>query len=406
MTGELLIIIALVFFEGFFSGSEIAFLSAPRSIITALARDGNYRAKLIVREWKHAEQIIAASIAGTTICVIAASTVAAQILYKHLGAGYEFLTGLILSPFIIILGEILPKDIAYRHSTTIALLTIIPLKIVSLVIYPFHLLIRLSDVIFKTSGEDRQFTHLERREIVEAIDLAHRYGSITTTEKRMSLAVMALSETLLKEVMTPIVNVHAVEENAPLTEVFELTKKYGHSKIPVFSNRVVNITGYVRIKDIYRKMKNRKDPVKHFLHPILYLPETMPCDAALFTLAHRSEEIAVVVDEYGGAAGIITLIDLVEELTGTLEAKPYENIHSESPSRFIINGQTEIEEVEKTLNIRVPDNVESVTIAGFLIELMEKIPAAGEEILWGGYRWRILSCDGKRIEKIEVEKVV
>lgn len=402
---EIILIFSLILIEGFFSGSEISFLSARKTAVMAGIKKGLKSSRIILEEWKKPERILTTSLTGTTLCIVTASTLGASLVNKYIGSGYEFLAGLILAPFIILFGELIPKEIGFRFADYILKTSIYPLKILSYLFLPITALFSLFEKIFPGKEDTTSSIRIGRKEVFEAIELAHSHGKILDSERMMAEKILNLREFTLEKVKIPLVDLVAIGKDKTVEDLFELFVRCKFSKIPVFSGRIYNIIGYVDVKEVFKKHRNKQEKIGTFLKEILYFPETMPADSALFKLISKGEEMGATVDEFGGVSGIITLLDLIQQLIGPM--KKDNNLKSEkllSSNMLEFDGRTPVEEIEKILKVKFPEEIESVTIGGVLTEILERIPSPGEEVVFMGYRWIITKSDLRRITSVKVEK--
>lgn len=402
---EIFIIIFLIFLEGFFSSAEIAFLSAKKVKVISGDKKGERWCRLIMEEWKKPQKLLTTTLTGATLCVVIASTIAAHIINRNLGSGYEFITGAILLPFIVLFGEIIPKDIGYSYSMKVLKFSIYPLRFLFYIFSPVYFIFSIVEKLMPEINPTISTLKVKKREISEAIEIARSHGKLFERERLMAEKIMGSGEVSLDDIKTPLVDVVAVEKNENIEKLIKILKDTGFSRIPVFSEKIFNIEGYVDIKDVFGNFRDPSEKVSRFQKRILYFPETMPANSALFRLLQNGEKIAATVDEFGGVTGIVTITDIVEYFLGGFEKV---KIHAQkSGSQYVYHflGRTPVEDVEKILNIKFPQEFDSVTIGGMLSELFERIPSTGEEIIFLGYRWRIALSDGRSIKSIEVGKL-
>jgi CBS domain containing-hemolysin-like protein len=402
----LLVILLCIACEGFFSGTETALVSVDRSRIKALAEKGSKKAVLLSATLEKPEQHFSTTLLGTNISVVLGNAIATFMVIKYFGESYEYLTILIMTPLILIFGEVGPKTVYRFHAEKIAAGIIYPFKIISAIFYPLVIILSwLTKLFVKLSGMDSaKLNPLTTREDLENyLDMWNINSSLKTAEKKMIERIFDFSETVADDIMIPLINLRAVEANDSIDKAASLAIKTGYSRIPVYSNEAYNITGIVHAFDLLTA-REKKQGIRDLMRPARYVPSSIPIDELLRQLRTEGNSIAVVVNEYGGTIGIVTIEDILEEVVGEI----YDEYDKEErlfvkigEGKYIVNARMEIDDLNDRLNLGLPkDDYE--TVAGFLLKSLERIPKIGECFEFGNTTFIIKKADKRSIKEVAI----
>jgi len=402
----LLVILLCIACEGFFSGTETALVSVDRSRIKALAEKGSKKAVLLSATLEKPEQHFSTTLLGTNISVVLGNAIATFMVIKYFGESYEYLTILIMTPLILIFGEVGPKTVYRFHAEKIAAGIIYPFKIISAIFYPLVIILSwLTKLFVKLSGMDSaKLNPLTTREDLENyLDMWSINSSLKTAEKKMIERIFDFSETVADDIMIPLINLRAVEVNDSIDKAASLAIKTGYSRIPVYSNEAYNITGIVHAFDLLTA-REKKQGIRDLMRPARYVPSSIPIDELLRQLRTEGNSIAVVVNEYGGTIGIVTIEDILEEVVGEI----YDEYDKEErlfvkigEGKYIVNARMEIDDLNDRLNLELPkDDYE--TVAGFLLKSLERIPKIGEYFEFGNTTFIIKKADKRSIKEVAI----
>jgi putative hemolysin len=248
------------------------------------------------------------------------------------------------------------------------------------------------------------------KEIQAYLEIGEDEGILERADSEMIQSVVEFGDTLVREVMTPRPRIIACEETATFSRLRDIMVQNKHSRIPIYRENIDHIVGIAYIRNLLAEYGPGKEssPVTAIVHPALFVPETKLVSALLKELQERGDHTAIVVDEFGGVAGLVTIEDLVEEIVGEIrdedQAKVSE-IVEEDPGVYVLRGSTEISRVEELLDWRFEDNTSATTIAGLVMSYLGQVPAPGEEFDMGGLRVRILDADRRRVHRLRLEKM-
>jgi CBS domain containing-hemolysin-like protein len=403
MSLEFIVIITAVFLllQAFFAGSEIALVSCDKIKMRALADGGSKRAKLVLQSFLNIERFISTTLVGINLSLIINTilmTFYMQDRYEHRGEIYAILT---LSPLIVIFGQVVPKAVFQKRGNALVLWTIYPLWIASKIFSPVLFLISIFvKGLLKLIGgtENRFITREELLHVIEGDGAKIERGYREKVIRR----IFRFSETTVEEVMIPLIQVCALDENTPVKEAVKTIKETGHSRIPIYHERIDNITGMLHAFDLLAAKPD--DPIKNFSHSPFYVPETKAVDELLDEMKRGRAGIAVVVDEYGGAVGVITLEDILEEVVGEIEDEYDKGIklwRKIGENEYLINPKTYIENINEELGLGIPEG-EYDTLSGFLLSELGTIPKIGEEIQYKRHSFIVTKATPRSIEEVKL----
>ena len=405
----LLLIIPVLFFlalEAFFSGSETAIISANKMRLRVLADRGNSRAKLTSQLLSRPERLLGTTLVGTNIAMsastILASAVVAFLLMRGFGVARPDLktsvNTIVMTPLILIFAEIIPKSICRARANDIAL-TISPvLKWASVVLYPVVASItKLSGsiaLVFSRRSRHGQATVVEELRLLAR--MSEREGLIRPQQRKMVYSVFDLERQTIESVMVPLVDVVSVERDISQEELYDKATETGFSRFPVYEDRIDNIIGITNVLDALYSVDDT--PVIH--EDVIYLPESKNITSSLQELQRRRHPMAVVVDEYGGVVGIITIEDLIEEIIGDIRDERDQEKDGFDESTLECDGRMEVDEINERLGTDIPKEGYE-TIAGFVIKQMGRIPQAGEETSWNNLRIEVIEANKRSVSRVK-----
>ena len=402
MSLELVIIVIGVslLLQAFFAGSEIALVSCDKIKMKALAEEGSKRAKFVLKSFQQIERFISTSLVGINLSLIT-STVILTFYIQDKYPNKEYYVILILSPLIVIFGQVVPKAVFQKRGNTIVLWSIYPLWLASKVFSPILFQITIfTKALFKLIGstENPFITREELLHAIEGDETNRQSGYRENIIKR----IFRFSETRVDEVMMPLIQVCALSEDTPVKEAVKTIKDTGHSRIPTYHERVDNITGMLHAFDLLGAKPD--DPIKNFLRTPFYIPEAKSVDELLDEMKKGHVGMAVVVDEYGGAVGVITLEDILEEVVGEIEDEYDKGIRlwrKIAEGEYLINPKIEIEKINEDLRLGIPDG-DYDTLSGFLLSEVGSIPKVGDEIPYKNHTFIVTKASLRSVEEVKL----
>jgi putative hemolysin len=400
------VICVCLLFEGFFSGTETAMVSLDRARIKALAEKGFKKEAQVDAMLHTPERFFSTTLLGTNISVVLANAIATFLIITHLGEAYKYITIIIMTPVILVLGEIVPKTVYRYRAEQIAPYLVYPLSVLSVVFYPLVVALswatRLFVKLFSMEGAHLR-PHTTREDLENYLALWNMDSGLRTAEKKIVERIFDFTETKVEDIMIPLINVAALEIGDGIDEAISLAQKTGYSRIPVYSEEAYNIMGIVHTFDLLtarEKTRNLKDVVR----TPAYVPNTAPVDELLKQLRTKGNSIAIVVNEYGGSIGIVTIEDILEEVVGEIYDEYDKEDHffvQVGRKRYLVNARMEINELNENLNLQLPkDDYE--TLAGFLLKHLQRIPKVGEDFQFQDLTFTITQADQRSVKEVSI----
>ncbi|MCM2278402.1 MAG: hemolysin family protein [Oligoflexia bacterium] len=417
----LLIVPPLLLIEGFFSGAEIALLSADRLALKKQARLNLRGAKLALELASHPERIFSATLLMTSFCVIGTS--AFMELYfmglaetiPSLRGRTEILAVLTISPIIVILGELIPKTVYQRNATALARWVAYPIHLTYLAFYPLTRFLsaytaRISRVVGPIQELITGKRKTTREELRSLLSYNRKETEIKSSEKMMIKRIFDFKNSEAKHALIPLVRVEAIEETATLREALERFESHRHSRMPVYSERIDNITGILEAADL-AGATDLSLPIRNYVTSAHYVAETQLLEALLGEMRSEDNEMVVVVDEHGGAVGVLTFEDIVEEIVGEIsdeydsDSSPYRALADGS---WLVQARMEVHQINDILKLELPHG-DYETLSGFLLQQFGRIPESRDELFFntpaGSFKFTIRNATQRHIETVLIEKL-
>ena len=427
MISQLIFLFILILLNAYFAATEIAFISLNDAKIEKQAKDGNKKAKQIQKMLKNPSKFLATIQIGITLAGFLSSAFAsdafAGMLAPVLNEWMPFISiatwqnisiviiTIILSFFTLVFGELVPKRLAMKYYEKISFATIGVIKGISVVTAPFVKLLTWStNLVSKIFGVGEQEEEIvTEEEIKMMIDEGEEKGTIDQEEKELLNNVFEFNDTTASEIMTPRIDIFALKISQDLYEVLDELDDYKYSRIPVYEDTIDNIKGIILIKDILKDLRDKKKiNIKKLIKEVHFVPESVPIDKLFRQLQRNKMQMAIVIDEYGGTAGLVTMEDILEELVGNIfdehdeEELEYELIDENT---YMVNGNISIGDLEKIIGIEISDG-DYETLSGYLLGKLEELPPEGEETIIedGKLTYKIEEYEDKRIKRVKICK--
>ena len=424
LVSQFILILVLTLLNAFFASAEMAIVSVNRNRIKMLADDGNKKASLLVDLLEEPNKFLSTIQVGITLAGFFSSASAATGISEVIGASLSQLgipyaqsislvvITIILSYFTLVFGELVPKRIALQKSEQMAMLSVRPIVFVFKFAKPFVKLLSLStNVLLRVIGMSD--TDLEekvsREEIKSLVDAGEEYGVINQIEKEMINSIFDFDDKLAKEVMTPRTEVYMINIKLPLS-IEELLEE-NYSRIPVYEGDMDNIIGILYLKDFLHEAYQvgfENVDIKKLLHRPYFVPECKNIDQLFKELQKSKNHLAVLIDEYGGFSGIVTIEDLIEEVMGDINDEYDDDdpvIRKIDNDTYIVNGLISIKELNDKLQLNLDEETEDYdTLGGFLINQIDYIPSETEECMveYENLLFKVECVKDKRIETVKI----
>lgn len=397
---QILVLVILILINAFFAASEMAFISLNDSKIAGMAKEGNKKAKKIEKMLKKPSKFLATIQIGITLAGFLSSAFAADTFVEKLGPvlynlmpffslnvwqGISLvLITIIISFFTLIFGELVPKRIAMKYPEQVSFASIGVIRFISILTAPVvKFLTETTNLVSKIFGiGENEEEIVTEEEIRMMVDQGGEKGTIDNAEKEMINNVFEFNDKVVSEVMTNRTEIFAVDANTSIKEFEEALddEDYRYSRIPVYDETIDNIQGIIYLKDLIKAQKNHNTKITGLTRKIVFLPESKLINEAFKEMQKNKIQMAIVLDEYGGTAGLVTMEDILEELVGDIYDE-YDEVEFKyeklDDNTFILDGSMPIFDVNKIMDIELPEG-DYDTLSGFIISQLDRIPEETE----------------------------
>lgn len=402
----LLVFLPLLVLEGFFAASEISLISANYRRLKHRAEEGHAGARLALWLLDRPERMVATCLVGANLAEISNTILVSALLIQWLGAWGEVGAMLLLPPLILLLAEITPKSIGRQYPTRIAQGLAPILWVVSWLIYPITLIFAtLSRVALWATGARKtsEMPFITREDLSLVIKKSGPEVDLESTERQIINRILYFSLRTVKEVMVPLVRVAAIPDTSTVAQALAEFRATRYSRLPVYHLRIDNLVGVLHDFDLLGEGASSRS-IRPFVRSVHFVPETKKIDQLLPEMQRQGIHLAVVVDEYGGTVGIVTIEDLLEEIVGEIADEfdqavtPFKKL---GENHYLINTRTKVDSLNEALNLDLPPG-DYETLAGFIISQMGDLPRAGETLRWRHLRFVVRQADARSIKEVEL----
>jgi putative hemolysin len=401
-------LVVCIAIQAFFAASEIALVSADEHKVRAESERGSMRSTLLGRLLENRDRVVALALTGANLATVCSAVLLTAFLSGY-GPHSSFLAPFILTPITLLLGESIPKLLTLRDPHRFALFAARPLRLLVSILAP---LLSLETVISRMLRgimgvpAEVQSVFLTREDLMRLArrpqDLVAEPDAIQPVEQQMISRIFRFSRAGARKAMVPLVQVDAIPEETTLAGAIETVRREGFSRIPVFRRRITDIVGVVHVFDLLQA-PDLSRPVSEVMRSVSYFPESMPLDEALVAMQRTGENLAVIVDEYGGASGILTLEDLLEEIVGEIHDEhdlAEEVARVAGPRSLLVMARASINELNDRFGLKLPEGHEYATIGGLVVERLGHIPKPGEQLKAGDITITVTRADARAVNEI------
>ena len=425
----LISVVILVALNGFFVAAEFALVSVRKTRIEELANRGDRRAKRVYLALEHLDTYIAATQLGITMASLALGAVGepavarlVEPLFSFLPEKARFFTShgvgvavsfSLVTALHIVFGELAPKSIALQRPDGTALVITAPLNLFLAVFRPFILALNTTgNFVTRRLGLETATEHGSVHSVEELELLVHttrEAGEIDEQQEQMVSGVFDFKDTIVRKVMTPRLDITAIEADTPTDEILRVVAASGHSRLPVYEDNLDNIVGVIHVKDVLHDVADGSmdASVRDLMRSPLFVPESKRASFLLAELRRQKTQLAVVRDEYGVVSGIVTIEDLLEEIVGDIldeYDQEEETLTKVADGVWLVEGSVLLDDLVELLEVEFPQDAAD-TIGGFVFALIGHQPVAGESVEYPPYRLIVEQTDGKRVQKVRIERV-
>ncbi|MGB5441180.1 MAG: hemolysin family protein [Gammaproteobacteria bacterium] len=411
----LLVMVLLLLLKGFFSGSEIALVNSDKFKMHHKANQGHRGAKLVLRLFETPDVLLGTTLVGTNIATIILTTLGTMLMIRSYGQLGDLYAVLLFTPLFLVLGEIVPKSVYQQKSNEIAPVIVYPLQVFSIVFYPLVFVFsRIARLCARLAGGGKaeQNVFITREQMRMVVDMAERGANVDVFDRVRIKRVIRFAETSVGEAMIPVADITAINRNRDTRSAITLVRRRGYNRLPVYSRNISNIVDIVTLTTwdlMDPDLPNR--PLEELMKPAHYVSPYQTIDQLLPVLRNRDDHMAIVVDEFGSAVGMITMEDILEEVVGEIDVgydfeeylprrkRNYEMLEEEV---YLMDARLPISEVNELLGTSLPA-VESHTIGGLMMARLRHIPRDGESIVESGFRFTVTEATDRAVVKMRVE---
>jgi putative hemolysin len=401
---QLLLVAVCIVTQGLFSGSEIAIVSSDRLVLRSRADNGDVSATRVLKLLQRPTRIVGACLLGTNVSTITGATLVANILGRF-GHVPEIAVVIVYTPLTVIFSEMVPKSIFQQYANTLAPLVAGPLSAMATILAPFTWLIEnITRLMMRMFGVTDAEVHTVRREEIQLLLDNTGTTDIRDDEKEMILRVFNFSETVVADAMVPLIEIVGVPETATCAEARAVMVDQGYSRILIYRKRVDRIVGMVMHSDLLFAPDDGH-AVTAVMHEVMFVPETKRVDELFVDLRRRRQRMAVAVDEYGGAVGLISIEDILEEIVGEIEDEHDRRrplVRKVGDRQWVASGRVEAEDLIHATGFEMPEG-DYETLAGFLLTRLGHVPAVGERLTWNAYIFTVSLANERAILEVDVQ---
>lgn len=414
---EIIIFICLLLLSAFFSGSETALFSLKENDIARMKEETGFANQRVIRLLEKPKRLLVTILTGNTVVNVAMAVIAA-IVATMIASEYQINEVLVViiqvifvTIIILLFGEITPKILAVTHSETMSRVISFPLNLIFKVLYPIaSVLYSFTRFVTRILGIKKENLFLSEDEIRTLVEVSEIQGALQEQEKNMIYSIFEFGETFVREIMIPRIDMIAAPSSSQVREVIELIKNHRFSRLPVYDKRVDNITGIIFAKDLlpYTAENSTNVEIAMLSRPAYFVPEKMKIDKLLREFQQRKTNIAIVVDEYGGTAGLVTLEDIIEEIVGEIRDEyDFETPFYRwmGPNTLLVNARMTLDDLQQIVSLGLPEDEERKydTLGGFLYSRVGDIPEEKTEIFHNDVTYFIDSVVGNRIKRVKIK---
>lgn len=406
---------ASVLLAAFFAASETAIVFANKGHIRELSEAGDRGAADVIRLLEERDRLHSALLLAENFFIVLAAamgTVTATYLFANTAAAV-IVSAVVSTIFVVLVSKLAPKGLAARNPDKLSLIVACPMRFVMKFLSPVaRLFAGIADFFAGPGPQGISCTAVVTEEDIKAmINLGEEGGSLKEEEKELLHKVFEFGDTLASEAMRPRTEMVTVPSNATLQEVLNLVSEFGYSRYPVIEDTIDTVIGILYVKDILVAMSSgevkREDDVRRFIRPAYFIPENKRVSELLSEMQRERFQIAIVIDEYGGTSGLVTLEDLIEEIVGSIHDEletAEKDVEIVDEKNFVVSGTSPLDEVNELIGTNLQSN-DFNTLGGFVFGLFGRMPKVGEQLKYKNLKLEVLELEGRKINKVKITKL-
>ena len=405
MSTHLIIIVICLVLSAYFSATETAFSTFNRIRLKNLAEKGNKRAEAALELADNYDTLISTILIGNNIVNILASamgTILFTALLKSQDLGATVSTA-VLTVVVLIFGEISPKTIAKNNPESFVLFSTPLIKFFYIILFPFSFVFKLWQNLLAKVFKKSDDQGMTEEELISIIEEAEEEGGIDEEEGNLIKSAIEFGDLTVEDIFTPRIDVTAISKDATKQEIVSVFTESGYSRLPVYEDELDNTIGILYYKDFYFKAYNKPVHITEIIKPVIYVAKSQPVNELMKELQEKQLHLAIVTDEFGSVAGIVTLEDILEEIVGEIwdeHDEIIEEIKELSEGEYVVSGKSNTDKFFSQIDL--DEEPEAVTIGGWAMDALGKIPEVGDKFEQYGLEVEILEMDGRRVESVHV----
>ena len=405
---QFLILIILICLSAFFSSAETSMTTVNKIRIQTLAQEGDGRAETLLKVIENPGKLLSTILIGNNIVNLSASSLATTLTMRLFGNAAVGISTGIITLLVLIFGEITPKTLASIHQERLALAYAKPIRILMIIMTPvIFLMNHISGAVLTLLGSDTKprsntITEMELRTLV---NVGHEEGVIESDEKKMIYNVFDFGDSVAKDIMVPRTDMACIDAEATYEEFMEVVREQMYTRYPVYEETTDHVIGIINIKDVLLAERHQEFCIRDYLREPYYTYEYMKTADLMVELRKTQNNIAIVLDEYGATAGLITLEDMLEEIVGEIRDEYDEDeedfIRRLGPSEYVVEASMHLDDLNDLLGLSL-ESEDYDSIGGFMIGMLDHLPEQGEEVTFQNLRLVADQVDGNRIDKVHI----
>jgi CBS domain containing-hemolysin-like protein len=411
MTFNIILLVICLVLSGFFSSSETALFSISKIKAFHIAKDGSGTGQLIVKMKQDPHTLLTTILIGNNLVNIGGSALATSLAISYFQSNAVGIATGVMTLVILVFGEIFPKSFATQHNVLVARVVIFPLYWLSKIFWPLVVLLNFIPRLYGAANPS--YHAVTEDELMTMVEVVEEEGEIKEAEKEYITNIFEFDDTSCCEIMTPRADMFVVDAVEKLDIPAILST--GYSRIPVIEDSIDNVIGVLHIKDLftsYQKITAAGEQItsldiKAIMKKPYFIPESKKLDSLLQEFKAKKSHMAIVVDEHGGVAGLVTLEDVVEEIFGEIideTDRMVPDIVRLKDNKWLVAGRINVEDLNKEIDINIPESVSYDTFSGFFLEQIDRIPQPGESVIIDRWTATVKDMDGNRIQSFIVKK--
>lgn len=400
----IVMLIACIALSAFFSASETAFSALNRVKMKTMAADGSSRAALVVRLSEEYDRLLTTVLIGNNLVNIGGTAIATMLFLRLMKDGGASVSTVVMTVLVLIFGEVSPKTIAKAMPETIAMGAAPLLRVLMTVLRPVDWLFsKLRKLLAKWFVREDTESHVEA-EIMTMVDEAQHDGDLDAHEGELIRSAIAFNNQDAMDILTPRVDMTAIEDTATLEEAAELFRQTGYSRIPVYHEDMDHIVGILHEKDFYNALHQGEKDLRRMMKAPVWAPATLPIDKLLKLFQTSKTHLVILLDEFGGTEGLVTLEDVLEELVGEIYDEHDDvdqDFVQQADGSLLVDGSVQLADLLERLH--VPDTYDADTVGGWAAEVLGVIPTVGSRFTEAGITAEVVEMDRRRVKHLRIE---